>query len=310
MFRINLVLVDYETQTYGVDISKVKRAINSNTVALVGSFPNFPHGAIDNIEALSELAIKYNIGLHVDACLGGLLACFYSHSNANIKIPKFDFLLPGVTTISADLHKYGLSPKGVSYLLYRSKELRKNQYFIYPRWMGGVYPSPTIAGSRSPALMICAYAIMLKKGRNFYANQAREIHDAIAKIKDFTQKNFKELRIIGDPQICVVAFTGLKCNIIYDLMSKKGWHLNLINNPIGFSIAITTANLKMVNSRLCEDIKQSYDFVRLSFYFFIPNSKDFNILFLLFEKIEFEFSFFILIKDDIIKLGFIFNRLL
>jgi len=262
MFRIKLVVINYETQTYGVDISKVKRAINSNTVALVGSFPNFPHGAIDNIEALSELAVKYNIGLHVDACLGGLLACFYSHSNANIKIPKFDFLLPGVTTISADLHKYGLAPKGVSYLLYRTKELRKEQYFIYPRWMGGTYPSPTIAGSRSPALMICAYAIMLKKGKNFYANQARDINFAIEKIKEFTDKNFKELRVIGNPQICVVAFTGLKSNIIYDLMSKKGWHLNLISNPIGFSIAITIANLSMVNKRLCSDIKECYDAVK------------------------------------------------
>lgn len=259
MFRFKLVVVDYETKTYGVDISKVKRAINSNTVALVGSFPNFPHGAIDDIEALSDLAVKHNIGLHVDACLGGLLACYYSHSNANIKIPKFDFLLPGVTTISADLHKYGLAPKGVSYLLYRSKELRKHQYFIYPRWMGGTYPSPTIAGSRSPALMVCAYAIMLKKGKNFYANQARDINEAIIKIKDYTKKNFKDLTIIGDPQICVVAFTGAKCNIIYDMMSKKGWHLNLINNPMGFSIAITTANLVMVNKRLCSDLKECYD---------------------------------------------------
>jgi len=261
MFRINLVVIDYEANTYKVDINKVRRAINSNTVALVGSFPNFPHGATDDIEALSELALKYNIGLHVDACLGGLLACFYSHSNANIKLPKFDFLLPGVTSISADLHKYGLAPKGVSFLLYKNKEFRKNQYFIYPRWMGGTYPSPTIAGSRSPALMICAYAIMLKKGKNFYANQARDIHESIKSIKDFTKKNFKNLRIIGNPEICVVAFTGENCTVIYDLMCKKGWHLNLINNPIGFSIAITTANLKMVNQRLCSDIKECYDAV-------------------------------------------------
>lgn len=267
MLRFKLVVVPYETQTFSVDIAKVKRAINKNTVALVGSFPNFPHGACDNIEALSQLAEKHKIGLHVDACLGGLLACFYSHSNANIKIPKFDFLLPGVTSISADLHKYGLAPKGVSFLLYKNKDIRKNQYFIYPRWMGGTYPSPSIAGSRSPALMVCAYAIMLKKGKNFYANQARQIHDSIQKIKDFSKKNFKNIKVIGDPQICVIAFSGEKSNIIYDLMSKKGWHLNLINNPIGFSIAITTANLSMVNSRFCNDLKECYDHVII--YYFI-----------------------------------------
>ena len=271
MFRFKLVVVDYETETYGVNISKVKRAINSNTVALVGSYPNFPHGAIDDIEALSDLAVKHNIGLHVDACLGGLLACFYSHSNANIKTPKFDFLLPGVTTISSDLHKYGLAPKGVSYLLYRSKELRKNQYFIYPRWMGGIYPSPTIAGSRSAALMVCAYVIMLNKGKNFYAKQARDIHEAIEKIKEFSAKNFKELKIIGDPQICIVAFTGEKSSIIYDLMSKKGWHLNLISNPIGFSICINTANISMVNKKMCSDLKECYEAVRNFF-----NNKIYN----------------------------------
>ncbi len=115
--------------------------------------------------------------------------------------------------------------------------------------------------------MVCAYAIMLKKGKNFYANQAREIHEAILKIKEFTKKNFKELKVIGDPQICVVAFCGFKSNIIFDLMSKKGWHLNLISNPIGFSIAITTANLSMVNKRLCSDIKDCYDIVRFDLCF-------------------------------------------
>ena len=259
MFRFKLVVIDYERETYGVDIAKVKRAINKNTVALVGSFPNFPHGAVDNIQALSDLAVQYKLGLHVDACLGGLLACFYSHSNANIKIPKFDFLLPGVTTISADLHKYGLAPKGVSYLLYRNKDLRKNQYFIYPRWMGGTYPSPTIAGSRSPALMVCAYTIMLKKGKNFYANQAREINDSIERIKDFSKKNFKRIGVIGDPKICVIAFTGERTTLIYDKMAAKGWHINLINNPIGFSIAITTANIGNVNKNFCSDLKECYD---------------------------------------------------
>lgn len=262
MFRFKLVVIDFDPSTYGVNISKVKKAINKNTVALVGSFPNFPHGVMDDIEALSEIAVQHKIGLHVDACLGGLLAAFYSHSNANIKIPKFDFLLPGVTSISADLHKYGLAPKGVSLLLYRDKEIRKNQYFIYPRWMGGTYPSPTIAGSRTPALLVCAYGILLKQGRNFYANQAREIHQTIEKIKEFSKKNFKDINVIGNPKICVIAFTGEKSMIIYDKMTEKGWHLNLISNPIGFSIAITYANLTNVQKVFCTELKECYDLVR------------------------------------------------
>jgi len=262
MFRINLVVIDYDPKTYAIDLRKLRRSINKNTVAIVGSFPNFPHGIPDDIEEMSKIALQYNIGLHVDACLGGLLVAFYSHLNCNISIPKFDFLLPGVTTISADLHKYGLSPKGVSWLLYKNRELRKNQYFIYPRWMGGTYPSPTLAGSRTPALIACAYTILLKQGKNFYAIQAKNINNAVTKIKEFAKKNFEKIHVIGDPKICVIAFTGEKIPLIYDRMAKKHWHLNLINNPIGFSIAITTANFKNVEDNFCNDLKESYDYVK------------------------------------------------
>jgi len=261
IFRINLVVVDYDKTTYGIDIKKLRGAINSNTCAIVGSFPNFPHGINDDIEEMSKIAVQYDIGLHVDACLGGLLAGFYGHLNCNVKIAKFDFLLPGVTTMSADLHKFGLAPKGVSWLLYKNRELRKHQYFIYPRWMGGTYPSPTIAGSRSPALMICAYAIMLKLGKSFYALQARNIHDMLQTIKAFCKENFKKIHVIGDPNICVISFTGEKISLIYDRMASKKWHLNLINNPVGISICVNSANLKEVDEHFCKDLKESYDYV-------------------------------------------------
>lgn len=269
MFRFKLVVIDYDKTTLGIDLKKLRRAINKNTVAIVGSFPNFPHGCIDNIEEMSKIAEEYKIGLHVDACLGGLLAGFYSHLNCNIAIPKFDFLLPGVSTISCDLHKYGLSPKGASWLLYKNREIRKNQYFIYPRWMGGTYPSPTIAGSRSPAFMICAYAIMLKLGKNFYAMQAKNIHVCLETIKAFAKKNFTRIHVIGDPKICAIAFTGEKISLFYDQMAEKKWHLNLINNPVGFSIVINTANIKQVEENFCNDLKASYDYVIKIEYFLI-----------------------------------------
>ena len=134
-FNIKIVKVPLD-KNYQVDIKKVESAINSNTVGLVGSCPNFPHGNFDNIEALSALGVKYGIPLHVDACLGGLLVCFYQFTNINF--PKFDFRLPGVTSISADCHKYGLCPKGSSLLMYKDRDYRKHQYFIYPHFMGGL----------------------------------------------------------------------------------------------------------------------------------------------------------------------------
>jgi sphinganine-1-phosphate aldolase len=259
MYGIKLHLIPYDAN-YQVDIRKVKNAINSNTVVIVGSFPNFPHGICDDIEALSEIALAHDIPLHVDACLGGFLVAFHRYSNINT--PKFDFVLKGVASISADLHKYGLCPKGISILLYKNKEYRKHQYFIYPKWMGGVYPSPTICGSRTSAFVAASYSIMMYLGKLTYINQAKRINEAINKIKKFVKENCKEINVIGNPMVCVVAFTGKKIMYVFDEMNKKKWSLNIICNPQGFSFVITSANVENIdNGKFLNDLKESYDYV-------------------------------------------------
>lgn len=253
-------------KNFQVDLNKVKNAINSNTVALVGSCPNFPHGIHDNIEGLSDLALKYKLPLHVDACLGGFLIAFYQTANVNIGC-KFDFRLKGVTSISADYHKYGLCPKGSSVLMYSDREYRKHQYFIYPHFMGGLYPSPGFEGSRSPALAIAAYAVLIHLGKQTYNNQAIKIFQAVKKIKDFVKKNLPKLQIIGDPQICSVAMTGDISVGVFDKMCEKKWHLNMINNPVGFSFVITSANLENIqNDRFLKDLQDSYNYVSILLY--------------------------------------------
>jgi sphinganine-1-phosphate aldolase len=264
MFCIKPVRVPYNKTTKQVDLAKVRKAITKNTIALIGSFPNFPHGVCDDIEGLSKLAEYYGLPLHVDACLGGFLAAF--HKAANIQLPKFDFLLPGVTSLSADLHKYGLCPKGISLLLYKNRDYRKYQYMIYPQWMGGVYPSPTFCGSRSPSFVVAAYAILIYLGRKVYINQAKNIHNAVVKIRDYVKKNMDQLEVIGEPTICVVAFTGEKAMLIFDEMAKKKWALNLISNPIGFSFVITSASLENVNKSFIQDLQTSYDYVNLNLF--------------------------------------------
>lgn len=259
---MKVVKIPLDKQTYQVDLKKVERAINSNTVCIVGSMPNFPHGVFDDIEGLSKLAVKYKVPLHVDACLGGFLVCFMK--SANISIPKFDFNLPGVTSISADLHKYGLCPKGISLLLYSSKEYRKHQYYFYPHFMGGLYPTPSFEGSRTPAFIAAAYAVMVHVGKDAYINQAKVIHKAICEIKNYANKNFKDIRVIGDPQICGIAFTGPKVAYVYEEMVGKHWHLNLINNPMGFSFVVTSANLPNVPNFI-KDLHDSYNAVSYMF---------------------------------------------
>jgi len=255
-----MVKIDYD-KNFQVDVRKMERAINSNTVALVGSFPNFPQGNHDDIEALSKLAVKYKLPLHVDACLGGLLACFFG--SANIQIPKFDFRLPGVTSISADYHKYGLCPKGVSVLLYSDRDYRKEQYFIYPHFMGGVYPSPGFEGSRSPAFAVASYAILMHLGKQKYINQAKAIYEEVNKIKNFIKTKTPQLQVIGNNQICSVAVKGPYSFKVADQMSTKGWHLNMINNPIGFNFVITSANIVNIqNGTFYEDLKNCYDNVK------------------------------------------------
>jgi sphinganine-1-phosphate aldolase len=260
LFNIKIVKIPLDKVTYQVDLKKVERAINSNTVGLVGSCPNFPHGIYDDIEGLSKLGVKYGIPLHVDACLGGLLIAFYG--SANINIPKFDFRLPGVTSISADLHKYGLCPKGSSLLLYSNREYRKHQYMIYPHFMGGLYPSPGMEGSRPAACVASSYAILIHMGRNRYVNQAKAIHEAVIKIKKFIKKECPELIVVGDPQICSVACIGPKALLMLDQMTAKGWHMNMLNSPPGVSFVITSANLDNIdNGTFTKDLKQSYDYV-------------------------------------------------
>ena len=128
--------------------------ITSRFISLFNSYasaPSFPHGAIDPIEQMSSLALKYDVGLHVDCCLGGFILPFAAQ--CGVAIPRFDFSLVGVTSMSLDTHKYGCALKGSSVVLYRSAELRHCQYFCYGDWTGGLYTTPTLAGSRSSGLI-------------------------------------------------------------------------------------------------------------------------------------------------------------
>jgi sphinganine-1-phosphate aldolase len=158
-FGIRVTHIAYDPVTYQVDIRKLKQAICRNTILIVGSCPSFPHGCQDDILTLSGIAIKNNIGLHVDCCLGGFIAPFMEA--AGYPIPPFDFRVPGVTSISADPHKYGYSPKGSSVVLYRTPELRQYQYFCCTDWPGGVYASPSIAGSRPGNIIVGCWAAMV-----------------------------------------------------------------------------------------------------------------------------------------------------
>jgi sphinganine-1-phosphate aldolase len=241
-FGIKIHYVSCPAPSYQVDVSRVSRLINSNTVLLVGSAPNFPHGIIDDISGLSKLAVKRKIPLHVDCCLGSFLVPFLD--KAGFETTEFDFRLKGVTSISCDTHKYGFAPKGNSTVLYRNASYRTYQYFISPDWAGGVYASPSIAGSRPGALIAGCWASLMSVGEAGYIESCTTIVGASKNIIEAIQTNpvlNNDLEILGNPLVSVVAFNSKNLDVydIADAMSAKGWHLNSLQTPPAIHVAVT-----------------------------------------------------------------------
>lgn len=241
-FGIKIHLVACPAPSYQVHIPSVSRLINSNTVLLVGSAPNFPHGIIDDIASLSKLAVRKKIPLHVDCCLGSFLVPFLER--AGFETQLFDFRLKGVTSISCDTHKYGFAPKGSSTILYRDASYRTYQYFISPDWSGGVYASVGVAGSRPGALIAGCWASMMSVGESGYIQSCHEIVGAAKKIISAIQTQpglSSDLEVLGNPLVSVVAFTSktLDTYDLADAMSAKGWHLNSLQNPPAIHVAVT-----------------------------------------------------------------------
>ena len=242
VFGVKCIKIPLDKKTYQINLNLVEKNISKNTIMLVGSFPNFPHCITDDIEKLSQLGLKYKIPLHVDCCLGGFLVAFYDRAGIT-DIPKFDFRLPGVTSISADLHKYGLCPKGISLLMFSKHEYRRNSFFIYPRWPGGVYITPGFEGSRTGALIAASFAILTSMGKEFYANNAKRLYDVVKKVKEFINNECNLIEVIGDPFICGVSFTGKYIPFFYDKLSEKGFAVNFLNSPSGIGFVFTSANV-------------------------------------------------------------------
>lgn len=223
-----------------VDVDWVREHVTPNTIALVGSAGNYAHGLVDPIADLSAIALEHDLGLHVDGCLGGFILPWGERLGHTI--PKFDFRIPGVTSISADTHKYGYSLKGTSVLLYRSPALRKYQYFMNPDWPGGIYFSPGLSGSRSGGVVAAAWAAMVSLGEAGYLDVARRIFETAAVIRSGVE-SIPELEVIGDPTF-LIAFRARELDIFHvnDSLIEKGWRLNSLQLPPALHFCVTRPN--------------------------------------------------------------------
>jgi len=237
-FGIRVTHVSVDKNTGQVDIDEMKRSITGNTIMIVGSCPGFPWGVIDDIVGLGKMAELYNVGLHVDCCLGSFLVAFME--SAGYKIPLFDFRVRGVTSISCDTHKYGFAPKGSSVVMYRSQDLRRFQYFTQPNWPGGIYASPSVAGSRPGQVIAGCWATMMNEGKSGYIAATKHIISQTRKIKEEIKK-YPELTVIGDPLVSVVAFKSDKIDVfrVSSILSELNWNLSLLQYPKAVHISCT-----------------------------------------------------------------------
>ncbi|MBU6154033.1 MAG: aminotransferase class V-fold PLP-dependent enzyme [Bdellovibrionales bacterium] len=259
-FGIKLIKVPVN-QDFVLDPKEVRRRLGRRTIAIIGSAPAFPHGTIDPIEDLAQIAEEHGVGFHTDACLGGFVLPFAER--AGLPIPKVDFRVRGVTSMSIDTHKYGFAAKGSSVVLYRNSELRREQYFTATEWPGGLYFSPTLMGSRPGALSAACWASLLSTGAVGYRDSARRLIEA----GDFLKREMGKIsgiRILGDP-LWIIAIDSPEFDVyeLMDRMSERGWSLNGLHHPPCIHIALTLRHLESgVLGRFIDDLKWSVTEVR------------------------------------------------
>ena len=215
---------------FRADVEAMRAAITPDTILMAGSAPSYPHGVIDPIRELAAIAQERGLLFHTDSCVGGFMLPFVRR--LGYPVPDFDFSVPGVTSMSADLHKFGYAAKPASVILYRTPELRRCQMFVYIDWPGGIYPSPTMTGSRAGGPVAAAWALMNYLGEEGYLH----ITDTVMKTAKYLQEGIKAipgLTVLGDPEMSVFAIASRKMDVneIADELELRGWHLDRQHFP-------------------------------------------------------------------------------
>lgn len=258
-FNINLVFVPFD-KNMRMDIEATRRAINKNTILLVGSAPQYPHGVMDPIAELSELAQRNNLPLHVDSCIGGLVLPFVEKLGYTVE--PFDFRLEGVTSISADLHKYGYAPKGSSVILYRDASYRKYQFYAATTWPGGFYISPTLQGTRGGGPIAAAWASLQVMGHDGFLQVTKSIMQASKKLQNAIDA-LNDIELIGSPVMTIVSFKSSTLNVyaIADRMEEKGWKMERQRRPETVHMTIMPQHVHIID-QLIADLKESIQYLR------------------------------------------------
>ena len=215
------------------DVSAMRTCVDSNTVLIVASAPQYPQGVVDDVSGIAQVAIDHNINCHVDACMGGVTLAYLSRLGENI--PSWNLQVPGVSSISVDLHKFGYTSKGASVIMYASKYLRSFQGFVTDNWLGGVYASSGMLGTKSGGAMASAWAVMHHLGEDGYLRLTREAREATLQIASFISSN-DQLCLRAQPQTTLICFgakdpAALNVFAVADELARHGWYVDRQTPP-------------------------------------------------------------------------------
>jgi len=228
-------------ENFRAQVDLMEAAITHNTILMVGSAPSYPQGVVDPIADLAAVAQKHQLLFHVDACVGGFMLPFVR--KLGYSVPDFDFRVPGVTSISADLHKYGYAAKGASVILYRGRNLRLHQFFVHTDWAGGIYASPAMAGSRPGGAIAAAWAVLNFLGEDGYLAIVEKVMHATDRLKAGVA-GIDDVFILGNPEMSVLALASEKYDIykIGDEMTLQGWYMDRQQFPPSLHVTLNFAH--------------------------------------------------------------------
>lgn len=257
--KVKKAPIDANMQAQPREMAKL---ISSNTILIAASAPSYPHGALDPIESIAKLALEKKIPFHVDACIGGFMLPWVE--KLGYPVAPFDFRVPGVTSISADAHKFAYGAKGASVLLYRSMQYLRHQFYIATDWPGGIYASPTLLGSRPGGAIAATWAAMQALGQDGYLQIAREIMEACAALKKALAE-IPEITILGNPAMNIIVFTTQNNQpdifVVADQMEQKGWMPDRQHLPNSIHLTVMRQNIPVIGNYI-EDLKASLHFAK------------------------------------------------
>jgi glutamate/tyrosine decarboxylase-like PLP-dependent enzyme len=258
-FGIRPVTVPVDPKTFKADPAEIEQRITKSTIFMAGSAPSYTQGVIDPIPELSETARSNGIWFHTDACMGGFLLPYFKRLGRSV--PDFDFSLPGVCSLSVDLHKYAYAPKGASLILHRSPGLRKFQMFSFSRWLGYTMINPTVQSTKSGGPLAAAWAVLNYVGDDGYLAFAEKKMKTVEAIRAAIEA-IPELYLLGEPEMTLLSFSSKEVSIfhIIDEMNVRGWYIqpsfSYGDIPANIHLSVNLSNVGKTD-RFAADLRES-----------------------------------------------------